>query len=611
MKKTSPAPRKAPKPPAKVNGATEVINLDSDSDSSPQIKNPTTSQPPPKAEFEEENEELDPDLPYPSIIQHIRLSLRTDVLHIAVPPIAPASGLSPAGSIPPIFDNKMVFTVACADFTVRVITLPLNPPPNAAKDRTPNSNSLFGEEVATIPVYSGHQDVPRGVTMTWTSRSGPGHNQSQDDDEMDMDGVDGAAAPSDSQNPQNGHSAPNGTVSGTSDGFDLLVASHTSELGGLLKLWRFTLTATSVEMINPVSPTHTLPLQKPATKIAFNTAQYPKDRHTQLLIADRSGTARIFDPSAVRTRHTGTRSSKSGAFVASFKTGFEHAKKNAPPALAARKPIIDAAWVSDGHHIIALLSDGEWGVWDADRSGPSPPANPSAFSLRGFVGTTDNERSTNGHSSPKSRSGRSSLVPMTPNTRRKKEETLFHGASTNTTTIPTHGGVSVASLTTTHNDQIEDSVVIWYGLEVHRVPDLAKFWKRTVSASNGSSLAGSGLSHIQDVSTSSESITSISQFPTTTQEARMAIPRNVLVSGEHRLVILANSPQSSGRDLMDMFTGEPVEEDETRRTDKVLLARGELDLGGMDRLLDDMGGSGSNSVMLNNPRKVLFASSTA
>ena len=91
----------------------------------------------------------------------------------------------------------------------------------------------------------------------------------------------------------------------------------------------------------------------------------------------------------------------------------------------------------------------------------------------------------------------------------------------------------------------------------------------------------------------------------------MAIPRNVLVSGEHRLVILANSPQSSGRDLMDMFTGEPVEEEETRRTDKVLLARGELDLGGMDRLLDDMGGAGSNSVMLNNPRKVLFASSTA
>ncbi|PVI06976.1 hypothetical protein DM02DRAFT_638344 [Periconia macrospinosa] len=609
LKQKTSGPAKPSKPRAKVNGASEPIELSSDSDSSPKKSAPP---PLPEAEFEEEEEELDDDQPCPSIIQHVQLPLRTDVLHIAVPPIAPASELAPNSSRPPIFTNKLVFAVACADFTVRVITLPLSPPSEAAKERTSKGKSRYGEEVTAIPMHAGHQDIPRGVTMTWTSRSEPRHEKSRDD-EMDVDTAEGDVAPSDNQASRQNNDAVDSAIEANTSDFDLLVASHTSELGGLLKLWRFNLTDTSVQMTTPVSPSHTLTLQKPATKVAFNTAQYPKARHTQLLIADRSGTVRIFDPAAARKVRTDNRPSKAGAFLASFKTGFEYAKSNAPPALAARKPVIDAAWVSDGHHIIALLADGEWGVWDTDRSGPNPPIDPSAFSLRGFVGTSDSERTNSGPSSPKSRSGRSSLVPMTPNTRRKKEDTLFHGTSSSSTTsaIPAHGGISVASLTATHSDQAEDSVVIWYGPEVHRIADLAKFWKRAASAANGNSLPGSSLSHIQNVSVLNESITSIAQFPTTAQEARMAIPRDILVSGEHRLVILANNPPSTERNLMSMFTNERVEEEETRKTDKALLARGELDLGGMDRLLDDMGGSGSNSLVIGNPRKVLFASSTA
>ncbi|CAI6338830.1 unnamed protein product [Periconia digitata] len=601
LKQTATVSAQPSKPPAKVNGATDVIDLLSDSDSDPKEPAP---KPLPKAAFADEEEELDLDHPFPPVIQHINLSLRTDVLHVAVPPIAPASELLSAGTTPPIFANKLVFAVACADFTVRIITLPLNPPSNVAKDRTSPSKSLYGEEVATIPAYAGHQDIPRGVSMTWTARDASSRKPSQVD-EMDVDTVEGNA--SNKQTTQNDGDAP----AMSSDNFDLLLASHSSELGGLLKLWRFNLTKTSVQMDGPVSPSHTLTLQKPATKVTFNTAQYPKARHTQLLIADKSGAVRIFDLSAERKMRAGTRLAKSGAFVASFKTGFEHAKANAPPALAGRKPVLDAAWISDGHHIIALLSDGEWGVWDIDRSGPSPPADPSVFSLRGFVGTSDSERASSGPASPKSRSGRSSLVPMTPNTRRRKEETLFHGTSPTTTSIPTNGGISVASLTAAHHEHVEDSVVIWYGSEIHRITDLAKFWKRTASAANGTSMSGSGLSRIQDVSLFNESITSVGQFSTTTQEARMAVPRDVVVSGEHRLVILANAPQSGGKNLMGLFTGEQAEDEETRKTDRALLARGELDLGGMDRLLDDMGGSGSNSLVIGNPRKVLFASSAA
>ena len=62
---------------------------------------------------------------------------------------------------------------------------------------------------------------------------------------------------------------------------------------------------------------------------------------------------------------------------------------------------------------------------------------------------------------------------------------------------------------------------------------------------------------------------------------------------------------------MESVEVDQAEEKETRKTDQALLARGELDLGGMDRLLENMEGSGSHSLLLGNPRKVLFASSTS
>jgi len=261
-----------------------------------------------------------------------------------------------------------------------------------------------------------------------------------------------------------------------------------------------------------------------------------------------------------------------------------------------------------------LLADGEWGIWDVDRSGPSPPSDPSAFSIRGFVVTSDGMRASSGPSSPKSRNDRHSLVPMTPNTRRTKEEALFHGNATSSFT-PNRGGVSVASLHPTTGDASEDSVIIWYGVEVFRIPNLEKFWARTVSGNNGNSLPGPGLSQLQGLSLYGEDITSLTQLDTSAREARMAIPRDILISTDHRLIFLVHTNQPIGRDLNDAFAKEQAEEAEARKTDQALLARGELDLGGMGRLIEDMetgeGASGSRSMVLGNPRKVLFASSTS
>jgi hypothetical protein len=608
LKKSAPPP-KPPAKPAQVNGTSNdaIMIIDSDDDEPVKL---APKQAAPQAEFEDEEEELDPDQPYPSVVQQVRLPLNAEVLHIAVPQIPIVSALRPADTIPAIFSTKMVFSVVCADSTMRVITLPLSPPSHAAKEKPLSAKSYVGEDVVKV---HGHQGIARGITMTWTSRSEPTARKEEPEDEMEVDGADDTnATPGRRRRKQQGRSRSRPREG---YGYDLLVASHSSEIGGLLKIWRFELAEASLNIAHPIAPYKTLTLRKPATRIAFSTAQYPKRRHSQLLVTDSTGSARIYDlfASTSRTRRTSGSHAAPGAFVATFRSTFEPVKSTAhtPAILATRKAIIDAAWTSDGNHILALLADGEWGVWDVDRSGPSPSTDPSAFSLHGFVGTTEKEGYTGATSSPK-RSGRSLLAPMTPNTRRRKEENLFQGAPSSSL-VAGRGGISVASLLSSSGAASEDSVIIWYGSDVYRIADLAKFWARTASASSGSSLPGPGLAQIQDVTLLGEDVTSISQFDTTLKASQMAIPRDTLISAEHRLVITANTSSPLGRDFNARFAQEQAEDMAVRETDQALLAHRELDLGGMERMLDDMEGSGtvSKSLTLGNPRKVLFASSAA
>lgn len=604
LKKAS-AQSKQPAKPAKVNGTNNdaIMIIDSDDDDPAKA----ASQPAPEAEFEDEEEELDPDQPYPSFVQQLRLALGTEVLHVAVPQVPTVSSLRPADTVPAIFSTKMVFTVTCADCTVRVITLPLSPPSDLAKEKPLSAKSQYGEEITKV---QAHQSIARGVSMTWTSRNEPS-SKHVSDDEMDVEGEgDAATTPARRRRKQQSRSRSRNQGQ---DGFDLLVASHSVELGGLLKIWRFPLAETAVNATHPIAPYKTVTLRKHASRVTFNTAQYPKSRHSQLLLTDSTGTARIYDVFAPGKRREHGSLSEPGAFISTYRSSFESVKSSSftPAALAVRKPIVDATWVSDGRHILCLLADGEWGVWDVDRSGPSPPADPLAFSLRGYVGTSEKDNSTSGTSSPK-RGARSSLAPMTPNTRRKKEETLFKGSPSISAAAP-HGGITINALNSTNGAAAEESVIIWYGSEVYRIADLAKFWARTASASGGNTLPSPSLAQIQDISLFGETITSISQFDTTSQASRMAVPRDLLISGEHRLIITTTTTKSLGRDFNAMFSQEQTESDDARRTDQALLSHGELDLGGMDRLLDDMetSGSVSKSLTLGGPRKVLFASSAA
>ncbi|KAF2738229.1 hypothetical protein EJ04DRAFT_509662 [Polyplosphaeria fusca] len=597
---------KQPAKPAKVNGTNDAIMIIDSDDEAPVD---SAAEELPKVEYEEEEEELDPDLPYPSILQTLRLALNTEVLHVAVPQVPTISTLRSSESLPAIFNRKIVFTVACADYSVRIITLPLDPPTDAAKQAPFSAKSQWGEDVVKIPVHAGHHSIPTGVSMTWTPRSEPTYEEELGD-EMEVDAGDEALSTSRARKSSRKQNRSRSGQDGGTEDWDLLIASHSTEMGGLLKIWRFMLTETAIKVVNPVRAYQTLTLRAPATQVVFNSASYPKRRHSQILIIDRSGLARVYDPFAPSTKRRRP-NQEPGAYVALFRSTFEQPKTDAPspPILASRKPILSAAWAADGRSIVALLADGEWGVWDMDRSSSDSSSDPSAFTLRSYISAPEGGRGGS-PSSPKARNSRTFLTPMTPNTRRTKEETLFQG-TTGTSSAPTRGAVSVASLQSPSGEP-EDSVIIWYGSETYRISNLGQHRSRAAESGAGS-LSSSILKHIQGLALLGEAITSINQFDTTSRAARMAIPRDVLVTAEHRIMILTQATETFGRDLDSVFEQEQAEEEELRRTDQELLAQGNLDLGGMDRLLDNMSGNltSDRNLALGNPRKVLFASSTS
>lgn len=592
---------KPPKKPTPVNGNySDVIMID-DSDDEDTTKPHT----PPEAEFDSDEEELDPDQPYPSVVQQVRLSLSTSVLHIAIPQIPAVSNLRPANSMPAIFSKKIVFTVACADYSVRIITLPLSPPSQSTREAPTNKKTPFGEQVIKIPTHAGHQSIPRGIDITWTSRDEPTFIEDSED-EMDVEEPEDNGATPRTRRAKKRQDRSRSGRPNTTD-WDLLVASHSTDAGGLLKIFRFGLSEASISTKSPISAYQTVNLRTPATRIAFNSAQFPKRRHSQILVTDSSGIARIYDPFAPSTRKRRVEAdSEIGSFVALFRTNFDQPQSHIinPPLLVTRKSILDAAWTSDGHGIFALLADGEWGIWGVNRSGPNPPIDPATFSVRGYVGGTDLSQSGSDPTSPKVKAGRNTLAPMTPNTRRTRQENLFQGTAS-TTSIPARGAVSVASLASSEGGSPEDSVLLQYGVDIYRIANLGQLWARGESGTKG------GLTRVPGVHLLGEAITSVGQFDTTTKEARSGIPRDALVSTEHRLIITTTTQKSLGRDLNGGFELDQAEEKETRKTDQALLSRGELDLGGMDRLLESMEGSATQSLLLGNPRKVLFASTTS
>ncbi|KAH0023686.1 hypothetical protein KCU78_g5342, partial [Aureobasidium melanogenum] len=121
---------------------------------------------------------------------------------------------------------------------------------------------------------------------------------------------------------------------------------------------------------------------------------------------------------------------------------------------------------------------------------------------------------------------------------------------------------------------------------------LASLWQRSLNSSGKDigSLYGPGLSHIEGLDLSGEILNGIAQVPIRSTAINLGpiSQRDFVVTGEYRLVIIQSMrPQTPSKSLFAQATAGVSNGPSI--FDQQLLERGELDLGGMDRLLDGMG----------------------
>ncbi|GAB7357475.1 hypothetical protein MBLNU459_g0012t1 [Dothideomycetes sp. NU459] len=535
-----------------------------------------------KPHYEPDAGEMDEDDPYPAIVQDLKLCLGSPVLRLAIPSLSSSPGWHTTAQIPLIVQMRIVVVALCADGSVRLITLPLTPPTTSTQKK-----NRLGAQICTIFPPTPFKSTPHDVALTWTPKSVMRPLDEADD--VDMDASNQASGATED------------------DDLDLLVAVSTSGISEQVHFVRVPVTFekwTGGKIPAHVQAFRTLSLAAAAKRISFNTSTYPSRKHSQLLIADAKGSLKVYDPlasdpgrSRPSSRDSGSESvSDLGAWVIAFDTGFRMSKDTASnlPSLAQRRKFLDARWICGGRSILVLLDDGEWGVWDVDGGRPksdqsSATSNMADFAIRGFIGDTSGSDAPIS-SDVKSRAA-PRLAPMTPNTRRNRQESLFSGPTSRASGAAPKGGLSAAMTAGSHGT-FDDSVVLWYGGEAYHIPSLQSLWQRSVSSSGRDigSLYGPGLSRIEGLDLSGEVLNSIEQFPAkaTAVSVGNIVQRDFLVVGEHRVIItIPTKPQTPTKSMFARDNGSSV----TKAFDQQLLDRGELDIGGVDRLLDSMTGT--------------------
>ncbi|KKZ63412.1 hypothetical protein EMCG_02299 [[Emmonsia] crescens] len=589
-------PQAAEQEQPKANGASNedvIMIIDSDEETpapEPKKVNPQL------VEFEEEEDEIDPSRPFPDILRHIDIQLGVKVLGLAVPTFSAEQLRSTLESYPQIFSNIAVIIAACADCSIRVLTIPLTPPPN------PQDSSSWGLQTVTISAGS-IQAIPAGVAVTVTARK-----------------------PGDSGNRYRSQSRNRATKSipdsESDSSWDLLVAIHSAEGSGTLSIHRVPITYqpgqpkdSPILPSEPALPVQHLLLPSPAKTISFNPSQYPSDRHSHLLVSFASGSVKVHSCLASQSRKPATdrRGSSSeidpkqadGAWLITLSPEFCQNSVGIP----RRKTVVDAAWVLGGKSIMVLLSDGSWGIWDPEGTGPGSKdytnashsqstsstrgGSVTSFAVSGFISgpvstskplisgpTTDN---------------RSSFIPMTPSTRRLREDTLFKGSPINTPSASsTRGSVSVTTTKVSKDGFPDESILIWHGGQNIQIPSLLSLWRNSAKSAGpfnpSSRCKPIPIENINLLGENQNGITQLAHNSTNADKegSKLPIP-DLLVTAEHQLIIL--TPKASRPGPVESDSAIQKDTSASIEGDQFMLRRGELDLNGMDRVLSGMAGS--------------------
>ncbi|MCJ1467126.1 hypothetical protein MMC07_005748 [Pseudocyphellaria aurata] len=563
-----------------VNDANKdtVMILESDNEEPPTLSNDTPV-------FDEE-EVQDFAEPYPPLVQTLDLPIGVAVLHISFPNLPTEPAESAMKSLPPLLSDRLVVAIACSDFSIRVLTLPLVPPSPQSKMRpdlrnqTPSAkimNDRFGEQMLVVSGGNGHQSIPRGVSVTATARSLPPAVGPQDQ----------------ARNRSYSASRPRsqGSSPGTDHSWDLLIASHSARFSGLLLIHKVAIVADGSK-IDTTSAEHSVPWQmqslaSPAVSIDFNPSIYPSPRHSLLLIAEAKGVVRILD---CLSQHE---SRPEGCWLISLYSAFQPCADSA----ISRKHILGAQWCRGGKAVMVLLADGEWGLWNIENAGPKAKRGTevtesisgtllTTFDISGWVSTTRTSKSSVKNASGTGEKSHG-LAPTTPGTRRVRQESLFTGRTAQLNGV-VHGGLSISS---TRKNSIQnpddESILLWHGDDIAILPSLFKYWQNAVKGAGnlfGTDTRGQ-LKRIGSSSLGDEARIAVSLFPEpypSWVKSRTLDQNEILITTERGIIIMATpiaEPRATtlANSSTTLFSA-----------DQHLLALGELDVNGMDRVLAGM-----------------------
>ncbi|KAK1833487.1 nucleoporin NUP37 [Podospora conica] len=458
-----------PAPVEKSNGAKSddaVMIIDSDDEAPPKAQKPTPFND--KPEFDDTAPTNPSNLP--EIIQTLDLSLGSAVLHVAVPPAPHSTPDTAAWHGAEILQNRLVFAVASATSDVFVISLPLTPPSHESKARPELRQNLLAGNAGkgvwgeTVTLLGGQSRPGQGVAITLTKPTPDARRKSTER------GATQAVA-------------------------HAIVAAHSREASGTLRLWHVPLNTTPGTS-NPVGPFQTEYLPAPLANISFNPTHT-----TQLLAVAPAQAARVYDysiPSVPNEDIPEGSFPSQGSWLLSLYAPFARGSVMS----TTRKPIVAAEWISHGHAVLTLLADGQWGIWDIDGASPSTSSSGTGLfskanaALRGSAITAF---SASGHlegtgplrnpATQKSAAlpGSGEFVPMTPHTRRDAIATSIAGGSEKLAAV--HGGISITRHAQTKATSRGDESAILYlgGADplVSVIPNISQFWDSQLRRATG------------------------------------------------------------------------------------------------------------------------------
>ncbi|ERF68876.1 hypothetical protein EPUS_04528 [Endocarpon pusillum Z07020] len=620
-------PAQVPKEKPKVNGSSkeDAMLLDSDDDESAAVGVASTT------DFDGDEEERDSSEPYHKIVRHLDIPCGTGVRLIAIPHIPAHIQDSAPGAFPPILLSNIVVAAACNDNSIRIVTLPLLPPPPSV-----DGTSYKALQIVTIAGINTHHEVPSSIAIT--------HSAVSDSSDILRDS---SRSRSRSRNPpveeENATTAQSGRL------WCFLIVSISPTTGGLLLTHQIPITA---DTQLSTSPDDLYPLQRCylrfpclSSNLVFHPSAFPADRHsTVLLSATDAGCVKLYQvlPGSHATLSRGRRNSaattdsansslltsprsmtSNGQFLLTLYPGFVTSSSSS--SLQRRKHVHSATWAASGRAIIALLEDGEWGVWDLEGAGPG---SGSANLLRGQSNMSgiqggaltrfafSSRVTPTAETLPKTRKPESrdtkdgALAPMTPHTRRIKSEGLFKGGPPSLEIERDYAQSASGHIcitehvpsTTSALSSPRESLVITYGSEIVFVSSLQTMWRAETSTKGTfDSVEAIRPSHFPSLALGQERLVGIAELlhsPPRESRLPFAVKSNqlpdILIVADHRLIffVTALTEPTSTRDTEDRFPlrlSKPQESQTASFGDQALLRKGQLDLEGMDRVLTGMG----------------------